>query len=143
MEEQKREYEREIGQRSQELAHKREELAGLEVQLGAPTETELNPAPVEALDQDDAKQELDAEISQLREEKDRVQREIDEKSQLLARKREELAGLEVQLQAPTETELIPAPESVPQVHVPKSGTHGCPVFLLQSLRLSLLLYWAF
>ncbi len=119
LEEQKREYEREIGQRSQELAHKREELAGLEVQLGAPTETELNPAPVEVLDQDDVKQELDAEISQLREEKDRVQREIEEKSQLLARKGEKLAELEVQLQAPTETELIPAPESVPQARPKK------------------------
>ena len=42
LEAQKREYEREIGQRSQGLARKREELAGLEVQLGAPTETELN-----------------------------------------------------------------------------------------------------
>ena len=119
LEEQQREYEREIGQRSQELAHKREELAGLEVQLGAPTETELNPAPVEALDQNDAKQELDTEISQLREEKDRVQREIEEKSQLLARKGEKLAELEVQLQAPTETELTPAPESALQVQAKK------------------------
>ncbi len=119
LEAQQREYEREIGQRSQDFAPKREELAGLEVQLGAPTETELNPSPVEALDQDDAKQQLDAEISQLREEKDRVQREIEEKSQLLARKGEKLAELEVQLGAPTETELTPAPESVPQVHAKK------------------------
>lgn len=119
LETQKREYEREIGQRSQELAHKREELAGLEVQLGAPTEIELNPPSVEVLDQDDAKQELDAEISQLREEKGRVQREIEEKSQLLARKGEKLAELEVQLQAPTETELTPAPESALQVQAKK------------------------
>ncbi len=42
LEAQKREYEREIGQRSQDLARKKEELAGLEVQLQAPTETELN-----------------------------------------------------------------------------------------------------
>ena len=119
LEAQQREYEREIGQRSQELAHKREELAGLEVQLGAPTETELNPSPVEALDQDDAKQQLDAEISQLREEKGNVEQEIEQKSQNLARKREELVGLEVQLGAPTETELTPAPESVPQVHAKK------------------------
>lgn len=119
LEAQQREYEREIGQRSQDFARKREELAGLEVQLGAPTETELNPSPVEAIDQDDTKQQLDAEISQLREEKDRVQREIEEKSQDLARKREELVGLEVQLGAPTETELTPAPESVPQARPKK------------------------
>ena len=119
LETQKREYEREIEEKSQNLARKREELAGLEVQLGAPTEIELNPPSVEALDQDDAKQKLDAEISQLREEKDRVQREIEEKSQLLARKGEKLAELEVQLQAPTETELTPAPESALQVQAKK------------------------
>ena len=119
LEAQQHEYEREIGQRSQDFAQKREELAGLEVQLGAPTETELNPPPVETLDQDDAKQQLDAEISQLREEKGNVEQEIEQKSQNLARKREELVGLEVQLGAPTETELTPAPESVPQVHAKK------------------------
>lgn len=119
LEAQQREYEQEIGQRSQELARKREELAGLEIQLGAPTETELNPSPVETLNPDDTKQQPDEEIAQLREEKDRVQREIGEKSQDLARKREELVGLEVQLGAPTETELAPAPESVPQVHAKK------------------------
>lgn len=119
LEAQKREYEREIEEKSQNLARKREELAGLEVQLQAPTETELNPPPVEVLDQDDAKQELDTEISQLREEKDKVQQQIEEKSQNLARKREGLAGLEVQLGAPTETELAPAPESVPQARSKK------------------------
>ena len=119
LEAQKREYEREIEEKSQNLAQKREELAGLEVQLGAPTETELNPPPAEVLDQDDAKQELDAEISQLREEKDKVQQQIEEKSQNLARKKEGLAGLEVQLQAPTETELTPTPESVPQARPKK------------------------
>ncbi len=46
LEAQEREYEREIEQRSQNLARKREELAGLEVQLSAPTETELNPPTV-------------------------------------------------------------------------------------------------
>ncbi len=119
LEAQQREYEQEIRQRSQELRQKKEELAGLEVQLGAPTETELNPSPVETLDQDDAKQQLNAEISQLREEKGNVEQEIEQKSQNLARKREELVGLEVQLGAPTETELTPAPESVPQVHAKK------------------------
>ena len=119
LEAQQREYEQEIEQRSQDFARKREELAGLEVQLGAPTETELNPPSVETLDPDDTKQQLDAEISQLGKEKDKVQREIEEKSQMLSRKREELVGLEVQLGAPTATELTPAPESVPQVHAKK------------------------
>ena len=135
LEAQQREYEREIGQRSQDFARKREELAGLEVQLGAPTETELNPSPVEALDPDDTKQQLDAEISQLGEGKDKVQREIEEKSQMLSRKREELAGLEVQLGAPTETELTPAPESVPQVHAKKwySWMSGIPTGIVASV----------
>ncbi len=110
LEEQKREYEGEIGQRSQELARKREELAGLEVQLQAPTETELNPPPVETPDQDAVKQQLDAEMGKLLEEKNRLEREIEQRSQELSRKREELAGLEVQLQAPTETELNLIPD---------------------------------
>ena len=105
LEGQKREYEREIGQRSQEIARKKEELAGLEIQLQAPTETELTPLPVEAPDQDAAKQQLDAEMRGLLEEKDKVEQEIEQRSQALSQKREELAGLEVQLQAPTETEL--------------------------------------
>lgn len=110
LEAQKREYEREIGQRSQELARKKEELAGLEVQLQAPTETELNPPPVETPDQDAVKQQLDAEMGKLLEEKDRLEREIEQRSQELSRKREELSGLEVQLQAPTETELNLIPD---------------------------------
>ena len=110
LEAQKREYEREIGQRSQELARKKEELAGLEVQLQAPTETELNPPPVETPDQDTVKQQLDAEMGKLLEEKDRLEREIEQRSQELSRKREELSGLEVQLQAPTETELNLIPD---------------------------------
>ena len=110
LEAQKREYEREIEQQSQNLARKKEELAGLEVQLQAPTETELNPPPVETPDQDAVKQQLDEEISQLYEEKDKLEQTIEGKSQELARKREELAGLEVQLQAPTETELNLIPD---------------------------------
>ena len=58
-------------------------------------------------------------MGQLLEEKDRLEREIGQRSQDLARKKEELTGLEVQLQAPTETELAPAPESVPQVQTKK------------------------
>ena len=152
LEAQQREYEQEIRQRSQELRQKKEELAGLEVQLGAPTETELNPPLVEALDQDDAKQQLDAEISQLREEKDRVQREIEEKSQLLARKGEKLAELEVQLDAPTETELTPAPESVPQARpkkwyawlsrVPSTIVASVATIVLSFLALYLFIFYA-
>ena len=119
LEKQRHEYEGEIGQRSQDLARKRGEGAGLEVQLQAPTETELNPLSIEAIDQDVRKQQLDTEMGQLREKKDKLEREIELGYQDLVRKREELAGLEVQLQAPTETELNPAPESVPQVHAQK------------------------
>ena len=144
LEAQKREYEREIEEKSQNLARKKEELAGLEVQLGAPTETELNPPPAETLDQDDAKQELDAEISQLREEKDKVQQQIEEKSQNLARKKEGLAGLEVQLQAPTETELTPAPESVPQARSKKwySWLSRAPTTIVASVATIVLCFLA-
>ena len=132
LEAQKREYEREIEQRSQNLARKKEELAGLEVQLQAPTETELNPPPVETPDQDAVKQQLDAEMGKLLEEKDRLEREIEQKSQELSRKREELSGLEVQLQAPTETELTPASESVSQVPEKKWYSRG-PAGLVASV----------
>ena len=144
LETQKRRYEDEIEQRSQNLARKREELAALEVQLQAPTETELNPPPVEALDQDDAKQQLDAEISRLREEKEKAERGIEERSQLLARKREELARLEVQLQAPTETELTPASESVPQVRSKKwySWIFRIPTVIVASVATIVLVFLA-
>lgn len=42
LEKQKGEYEGDVEQKSQDLARSREEIAGLEVQLQAPTETELN-----------------------------------------------------------------------------------------------------
>ena len=119
LEEQKREYEQEIRQRSQELARKQEGLAGLEVQLQTPIDAESAPLPVEAPNQDGAEQQLDEKINQLHEAKDKLEREIEEKSHGFARKREELAGLEVQLQAPTETELTPASESVSQVEAKK------------------------
>ena len=53
--------------------------------------------------------ELGNEKNGLEEQKREYEREIGQRSQDLARKKEELAGLEVQLQAPTETELAPAP----------------------------------
>ena len=145
LEAQKREHEREIEQRSQGLARKREELAGLEVQLGAPTETELAPPPVETLDQDDAKHKLDEEMGKLREEKGKLEREIEGKSEELSRKREELAGLEVQLEAPTETELTPAPESVPQVHAKKwySWMSRVPAGIVASVATIVLISVAF
>ena len=42
LEAQKREYEEDIEQKTRDLAQSREEVAGLEIQLRAPTETELN-----------------------------------------------------------------------------------------------------
>ena len=80
-------------------------MAGLEVQLQAPTETELNPPPVEDPHQDAAKQQLQKEINQLRERKNRLKREIGQYSQKLGEKKEELTELEVELEAPTKAEL--------------------------------------
>ena len=119
LEERNRAYEQEIGQKSQMLAEKQEELAGLKVQLQGPTKTELTAPSIEAPNQDNVEQQLDTEIDQVDEEKDKLDREIEQKSQDLSRKREELAGLEVQLRAPTKTELTPASESVSQVHTKK------------------------
>ena len=144
LEAQKRESEQELAQKSQALARKQEELAGLEVQLGAPTETELASPTIETPDQDDAQQQFDAEMVQLREEKDKMEREIEGKSEELSRKREELARLEVQLGAPTETELTPAPESVPQVHAKKwySWLSRVPAGLVASVATIVLIFLA-
>ena len=124
LEEQKRECEQEIGLRSQEFAQKKEKLAGLEVQLKGLTANGSKPSPVEETP-DDSNPELfniplvedmpdnpvikrlEEEIDDLIQEKADLEQVIGEKNQALARKKEVLAGLEVELQAPTETELNP------------------------------------
>ena len=124
LEEQQQEYQREIGQRTQDLARKREELAGLEIQLQTfmgtglnltPTEevhnsstTELNLPPVEGTPDDSPILLFQTEIEALVHERDNLEHEFSQKIQELARKKEELAGLEVLLQAPTEIELNPS-----------------------------------
>ena len=124
LEEQKRECEQEIGVRSQALAEKKEELAGLEVQLKALAINRLDPLSTEGIP-DDSNPELfnvpaadrisdnpvikplEEEINDLLQEKADIEQAIDEKSQALARKKEEFARLEVELQGPTEIELNP------------------------------------
>ena len=122
LEEQKRECEQEIGVRSQRLAERKEELAGLEVQLKslmvtgseAPsTEPILGNSDHELFNAADRVPDsprvkpLEEEINDLIQEKTELEQVIGEKSQALARKKEELVKLEVKSQAPTETELKP------------------------------------
>ena len=107
LEEQKRDYEQEVGQKTQELAQKKEELAGLEVQLQAISETELDLPSVEESHHDAAQQRLEAEIGELIHQKDGLEQAIGQKAQELARKQEELAELEVELETPTQVELNP------------------------------------
>ncbi len=105
LEVQKHECEQAIRHRAQQLAEKREELAGLKVRVQALIETKPTPSPVEEIPDDSAKQPVETEIDKLRHGKDKLQAEISRKNQELTSKKEELAGLEVQLEAPTEIEL--------------------------------------
>ena len=128
LEEQKHTCEQEIEVRSQALAKKKEELAGLEVQLKALTITTSEPPIAEVTpDTPDPDSELfdlpaadrtsdnpvitplEEEINDLIQERTEIIQAIDAKSEALARKREELAKLEVELQSPTATELNPIP----------------------------------
>ncbi len=122
LEEQKGECEQEIKGRFQELAEKKEELAGLEVQLKTlsinrlePIATEgmsedsnpefLNTATVENIPDNPLTKRFEEEINDLHQEKAQIEQAIEEKNQALADSKEELAGLEVELQGPTEAEL--------------------------------------
>ena len=121
LEEQKRECEQEIKERSEEFAKNKEELAGLEVQLNTLTVNGSEIRPIEEASDDSNPELFNAsdvqgmlnnpiiqryeEIDELIQEKANLAQIIDEKSETLAGKKEELAGLEVELQAPTETEL--------------------------------------
>jgi hypothetical protein len=125
LEEQKHAREQEIGVRSQALAKKKEELAGLEVQLKALTITTSEPLITEATpDNPDSElfdlpaadhtsdhpviKPFEEEIDDLIQKQTKIEQAIDAKSQALAVKKEELAGLEVELQGPTEFELNPS-----------------------------------
>ncbi len=124
LEVQRRECEQEVEERSQEFAEKKQELAGLEVQLNALTVTESETPPPEVVS-DNSEPKLfnltdvdhipetpvikpfKEEINNLIQEETDLAQAINEKNQVVARKKEELAGLEVELQSPTETELNP------------------------------------
>ena len=126
LEEQKHTCEQEIEVRSQALAKKKEELAGLEVQLKALAITTSEPLITEATS-DNPDSELfdlpagertsgdpiikpfEEEINDLIQEKTEIIQAIDAKSEALARKKEEFAKLEVELDSPTATELNPIP----------------------------------
>lgn len=133
LEAEKRGYESKIASCAEELARKKEELAGLQVQWHAPVEPESHLSrPVEetsdssesqstslrteeAIPGDSVKQQIDAEIKELTEQKDGLEQKLGQKTEELARKREELAGLKVEFQAPTQAELDPPSEAASQV----------------------------
>lgn len=133
LEAEKRGYESKIASCAEELARKKEELAGLQVQWHAPVEPESHLSrPVEetsdssesqstslrteeAIPGDSVKQQIDAEIKELTEKKDGLDQKLGQKTEELARKREELAGLKVEFQAPTQAELDPPSEAASQV----------------------------
>lgn len=140
LEEQKREYEQDIAQRTQELAEKKEELAGLEVHLKTLTITGTGSSSIEMMPNDSNPglfnasdvggtpdspviKGLEEEINDLIQEKARIEQTIDEKIQTLARKKAELARLEVELEGPTEIELdqIPAEPTSHEASSVKSG----------------------
>ena len=126
LEEQKHTCEQEIGVRFQALAEKEKELARLEVELKALTVTTLEP-PITEVTPDNPDSELfnvpvadhtsdhpvikplEEAIDDLIQEKAETEQAIDSNSQALARKKEEFAKLEVELQSPTATELNPIP----------------------------------
>ena len=121
---QKRGYESEIASREEEIARKREELAGLQVQWHAPVETgpdssqtvtgtsgesavDFDSLPQEEISAVSFRQQIEAEVEELIHEKARLGQQLVQKTEELDRKKEELAGLEVRMEAPTETELNP------------------------------------
>ena len=132
LETEKRGYESKIASCAEELARKKEELAGLQVQWHAPvepgahlsrpveetsdnSESQFNFPPEEAILGDSVKQQIDAEIEELTEKKDGLEQKLGQKTEELARKRVELAGLKVEFQAPTQAELDPPSEAASQV----------------------------
>ena len=140
LEEQKHECEQKIGMRSQALAEKKEELAGLEIQLKSLTVTGSEPLATEVIsDNSDPElfnapvsdrisdnpiiKPLEEEISDLIEKKIELEQAIEEKSQRLALKKEELARLEVESQGPTKTELKPTLADS-SLHDHLSAKHG-------------------
>lgn len=140
LEAQKHGCEQELAQQTQELAEKKENLAGLEVHLKTLTVAVSEPPPIEGTP-DDSNPELfntptvedipdnpiikrrEEEINDLMKEKADLEQAIDEKNQVLAGKKAELAGLEVELKGPTETELNPIAEA-PSSHDASSVKHG-------------------
>ena len=126
LEEQKHTCEQETGDRFQALAEKEKELARLEVELKALTVTTSEP-PITETTPDNPDSELfnvpvanhtsdplfikplEEAIDDLIQEKAEIEQTIDANNQALARKKEEFAKLEIELNSPTETELNPLP----------------------------------
>lgn len=124
LETQKSGCESEIASREEDVATKKVELAGLQVQWHAPVETgpdssqtvtgtsgesavDFDSLPQEEISDVSFRQQIEAEVEELIHEKDLLGQQLGQKTEELARKEEELAGLEVRMEAPTKTELNP------------------------------------
>lgn len=169
LEAEKRDSESEIASRAEELARKKEDLAGLRVRWHAPEETEfgasqpdegtsngsaaeLIPLPGEGMPDVSVKPQIEAEVVELIHEKDGLEQERDQKTRELARKREELAGLEVKFQAPTQAELDLPSEAASQMppkkqvswlsRIPSGIIASIATIVLAALAIYLFIFYA-
>ena len=136
LEGQKHGYEQGIGERTQELAEKKEDFAGLQVQFNALVKTdpetppikitpddsnyELNTPAVEDIPGNSTIQQRSEEIGRLIEETINLEQAIDGKGQALADKNEKLAELDTQRHALTQTD----PETVPETFLEEIDQFG-------------------
>ena len=108
LEDEKHHREGEIRELVEELAKKQVHYAGLQIRLEAPVGAELSVPSEDPFSEDlSDHQHIEEEIRSLREEKDRLEKEIESNSGELETKKEKRAGLQVELEAPTQTELNP------------------------------------
>ena len=136
LEGQKHGYEQGIEERTQEIAQKKEELAGLQVQFNALAKTDPEMSPIE-ITPDDSNYELNTpvvedilgnstiqqrseEIGRLIEEKTNLEQAIDGKAQTLADKNKKLAELDTQRHALTQTD----PETIPETFLEEIDQFG-------------------
>lgn len=109
LEEEKHHREGEIRELAEELSKKQVHHAGLQIKLEAPAGPDFSVLSEEGLSEDSLDdQHVEEEVRSLRDEQDRLTKEIESNSRELETKKEDRAGLQVELEAPTQTELNPS-----------------------------------
>ena len=116
---QRHECDRKIAERTQNLANKKETLAGLQVQLDSLTQRtpddiapESDVLSIEGIPDNSVIQRLEEEINGFIQEEAHLTQTIYEKSQMLAQKSEKLAELDVQRHVLTQTDPATIPETL-------------------------------